>query len=70
MLRSVIYLLHKYSWFGNFILHDENSTFLPKIWAENSRDIQRTINARESFHGRFNNSYFTSPPSIFIFLDI
>jgi len=38
----------------------EDSMFPPHIWAEKSSSIQRTTNACESFHTKF-NSYFELP---------
>lgn len=48
---------------------DEISTFSLKIWVENSSNIQRTTNALESFHVRFNKSFYIALYS-FILLDI
>jgi hypothetical protein len=48
----------------------EDSTFPPHMWAEHSSSVTRTTNACESFHSRFNASFYVSHPNIFIFTDI
>lgn len=49
---------------------DECSQFPPNIWANLSSSLYRTTNACESFHSKFNNSFYHSHPSIFKFVDI
>jgi len=47
----------------------ENSSFPPKVWASMSSTVNRTTNACESFHKHFNENFYDSHPSIFIFID-
>lgn len=46
----------------------ENSRFPPSIWAENTSSLKRTTNACESFHSRFNSSFYHGHPNIFLFI--
>lgn len=48
---------------------EENSTFPPSIWAEKTASITRTTNACESFHSRFNSSFYCTHPSVYIFIE-
>lgn len=45
------------------------SHFPPNIWAYENPSIKRTTNACESFHSHFNSSFYSSHPSIFIFIE-
>jgi hypothetical protein len=45
------------------------SNFPPEIWADNSESMLRTTNACESFHSRFNASFYSTHPSLFLFID-
>lgn len=47
----------------------EDSLFPPHIWASSSASTSRTTNACESFHSRFNKSFYATHPNIFQFLD-
>lgn len=48
---------------------DQESDFPPSLWAECSSSLIRTTNACESFHARFNSSFYSPHPSIFIFIE-
>nr|CAI5851702.1 unnamed protein product [Callosobruchus analis] len=45
------------------------SHFPPNIWAYENPSIKRTTNACESFHSQFNSSFYSTHPSIFIFIE-
>lgn len=47
-----------------------NSKYPPVLWAEIPSHTKRTNNAAESFHAHFNEQFYTSHPSIFVFLDV
>ena len=47
----------------------ENSSFPPSIWAVEEASITRTTNACESFHSQFNSSFYSTHPSIYIFIE-
>lgn len=51
----------------NYISDDAD--FPPHIWAENNATLVRTTNACESFHAHFNESFYSSHPTIYIFLE-
>lgn len=48
----------------------EDSLFPPYIWAEKSASTQRTTNACESFHSKFNSSFYSSHPNLFQFIEV
>jgi hypothetical protein len=48
----------------------ESSKFPPHIWAEDTSSLKRTTNACESFHSRFNSSFYHSHPNIFQFIRV
>lgn len=48
----------------------EDSKFPPIMWASPSTDAERTTNACESFHSRFNENFTSSKPNIFIFVEV
>lgn len=48
----------------------ENSHFPPHIWAEHSPSLQRTTNACESFHSKYNSSFYSAHPNINYFLNV
>lgn len=48
---------------------DENATFPPSVWAEENASITRTTNCCESFHAKFNSSFYSTHPSIYVFLE-
>lgn len=45
----------------------ENAVFPPSIWAEEVPSTTRTTNCCESFHAKFNNSFYSTHPSIYIY---
>lgn len=47
-----------------------DARFPPEMWAEMTDSIQRTTNACESFHSKFNENFHCSHPTIFNFLNI
>ena len=47
----------------------ENALFPPSLWAEEIASTTRTTNCCESFHDKFNNSFYSTHPSIYIFLE-
>lgn len=48
---------------------DENSDFPPHLWADSCPSITKTTNACESFHSVFNSSFYTTHPSIYVFIE-
>lgn len=59
--------------FVNYMIENyicEEADFPPHMWAENSSSMQRTTNACESFHSKFNASFYCSHPNIFQFLEV
>ncbi|KAE9531464.1 hypothetical protein AGLY_010670 [Aphis glycines] len=49
---------------------DEDSSFPPKIWAEMTSSAQRSTNACESFHSKYNSNFSSTHPHIYTFLDV
>lgn len=49
---------------------DENSMYSPTLWAAMSSSLQRTTNACESFHSRFNQSFYKESPPIIKWLTV
>jgi len=49
---------------------DTQSDFPPHTWAEISSKGERTTNACESFHSKFNSCFYTPHPDIYSFLEI
>jgi hypothetical protein len=49
---------------------DNNSEFPPQIWAKASSSTALTTNACESFHSHFNESFHSSHPSLYVFVEI
>lgn len=47
----------------------EDSKYPPHIWAACSASLRRTTNACESFHSRFNKSFYATHPNIFSVID-
>lgn len=47
----------------------DNAIFPPYIWADNLPSLIRTTNACESFHSQFNYTFYSTHPSIYIFID-
>lgn len=52
----------------NFI--SEDARFPPELWAQLSESIERSTNACEAFHSKFNSSFYNTHPSIFTFTDV
>lgn len=48
---------------------EEDSDFPPHLWAECNPSVTRTTNACESFHSKFNESFYTTHPSLYIFVE-
>lgn len=48
----------------------ENSHFPPHVWAEHSASLQRTTNACESFHSKYNSSFYSAHPNINHFINV
>jgi hypothetical protein len=44
--------------------------FPPSIWGELSSSVDHTTNACESFHSRFNASFYVTHPPLVIFLEV
>ena len=42
----------------------------PSVWASNINNLHRTTNACESFHARFDDSFYHSHPDIFKFVNV
>lgn len=58
--------------YADYLLHyfiGPDSYFSPNIWADENPTIKRTTNACESFHSKFNSSFYSSHPSIFVFIE-
>lgn len=49
---------------------DSDSMFPPHIWAEHSASLQKTTNACESFHSKYNSSFYCAHPNINVFLNV
>jgi hypothetical protein len=47
-----------------------NSTFPPTIWASSLKFLYRTTNNCESFHAKFNSSFYNTHPNIFLFTQV
>lgn len=48
----------------------EDSDFPPHLWAEHSSSLQRTTNACESFHSKYNSSFYSAHPNINNFINV
>lgn len=48
----------------------EVATFTPDMWASCTQSLERTTNGCESFHSKFNESFYMSHPDIFKFIDV
>jgi hypothetical protein len=60
--------------FSNYLLDTcidvLQADFPPTTWEENSASSQRTTNAYEAFHAKFNALLYTPHPDIFQFVDV
>jgi len=68
--RPINERVEKYSDFllDNYL--DENSMYSLTLWAAMSSSLQRTTNACESFHSRFNQSFSKESPPIIKWLTV
>ena len=48
----------------------EDAKFPPIIWAQDTVDGERTTNACESFHAKFNASFSAPSPNIYAFIEV
>jgi hypothetical protein len=48
----------------------DEGLFPPHIWASDTISSQRTTNACESFQAKFNKSFSSPHPNIFVFIDV
>jgi len=46
----------------------QESRFPPSLWAEPPSDARRTTNGSESFHSHYNAQFYSSHPSIFLYI--
>lgn len=49
---------------------NEEAMFPPNIWASCTSSITRTTNCCESFHSKFNECFYKTHPSLFIFINV
>ena len=71
-LMSVIPTNQKLIKFADYLTDnyiDEYSLFPPSIWAS-ATETERTTNACESFHSKFNSYFYNAHPNIFLFIDV
>uniref|UniRef100_A0A6P7FDT9 Uncharacterized protein LOC114329322 n=1 Tax=Diabrotica virgifera virgifera TaxID=50390 RepID=A0A6P7FDT9_DIAVI len=72
-LSSIQSQNHRIVEFADYLVDNylsESAKFPPEIWAEMSSSLQRTTNACESFHSRFDSSFYFAHPHIFQFLTV
>lgn len=58
--------------FSDYLLNNyisNSATFPPTIWAAMTSSLERTTNACESFHSRFNKSFYHAHPDLFTFVE-
>jgi hypothetical protein len=48
---------------------ENDSDFLPNIWADFSATSERTTNYCESFHGKLNSRFYSAHPNIFLLIE-
>lgn len=48
---------------------NDNAVFPPSLWAEESASVTRTTNCCESFHAKFNASFYSTHPSVYVFIE-
>lgn len=48
---------------------NEEAVFPPSLWAEFSDSLERSTNACESSHAKFNGSFYSAHPTIFTFIE-
>lgn len=61
--------LDKYADYLLQVYIDKDAQFPPRIWADGNPSITRTTNACESFHSKFNSSFYSPHPAIYIFVE-
>jgi hypothetical protein len=49
---------------------DKEALFLPHIWASASNVSYRTTNACESFHAKFNTTFYQKHPNLYQFIEV
>lgn len=62
----------KLDMYADYLLENyigETASFKPHIWADQTPSISRTTNCCESFHSKFNSSFYNTHPSIYIFIE-
>jgi hypothetical protein len=70
---STIPKIHAVKEFSDYLVDNyisDEGLFPPHIWASNTISSQRTTNACESFHAKFNKSFSSAHPNIFVFIDV
>jgi len=58
--------------FADYVLStyiEDNASFPPSVWAEIPSTARRTNNGPEAFHAHYNEQFYASYPSMFVFLD-
>lgn len=58
--------------FADYVLStyvDDNALFPPTVWAETPTTARRTNNGPEAFHRHYNDQFYSSHPSMFVFID-
>ena len=58
--------------FADYVLEyyvDDIAKFPPVVWAETPSETRRTNNGPEAFHRHYNDQFYSSHPSMFVFLD-
>ena len=68
-LRPTLEKLKKFTEYllTNYV--DDGAKYPPCIWASRTARLKRTTNACESFHSRFNDSFYRTHPDILSFTD-
>ena len=58
--------------FADYVLStyvDDNARYPPSVWAEIPSNSRRTNNGPEAFNSHYNEQFYSSHPSTFVFLD-
>jgi hypothetical protein len=58
--------------FADYVLStyvDDNAMYPPSVWAEIPSNSRRTNNGPEAFNSHYNEQFYSSYPSMFVFLD-
>ena len=48
----------------------EDSLFPPEMWTACTSSIERTTNCCESFHSKFNENFYKTHPSLYVFINV